>query len=250
MADDYLASLSAQEVANFYRRLASFIKTKVGTDSLASILLLHWLDGKGANKGFPAKYVRNFSEVQSYLVDTARPIFLSKKVTPAGSLGGVVPRIKGTIKSNPAAGPYPMHLEGNVETPLSVQAKLFMGMDVDKQELDALYGLHGFTMICDVVASATPTQRKGRYAIKFQKWTCKVSDQYHWNPKKHIEVPNPDYGSAAAGAVQPKDQWITVYHSNAIRVEKAGLAQPFHDESEPWDETSNFQVAGDTVVDI
>jgi len=33
------------------------------------------------------------------------------------------------------------------------------------------------------------------------------------------------------GAIAPGDKEITVHHSNAIRVEKAGLAKAFHDES-------------------
>jgi hypothetical protein len=235
---DYLAKLSAGDVAAFYRRLALSIQAKFGGDSLAATFLLHWLDGKGKDKIYPAKYVRYLAEVRSYLLDTARPIFLSRRVTPSGRAGGVIPRIKGVIKCNPPGGPYSMHLEGNVETPLSVQAKAAIGMKVDQRELDALYALHGFTLISDVVVSVSSTGRPGRYDVKFDRWTCKASDEYHWNPAKHITVPNPDYGSKEKGAVAPGDREITVYHRNAIRVEQAGLAKAFHDESEPWDETN------------
>jgi hypothetical protein len=50
-----------------------------------------------------------------------------------------------------------------------------------------------------------------------------------------MTVPNPDFGSKEKGAVAPGEESIVVYHKNAIRVEKAGLAKAFHDESEPWD---------------
>jgi hypothetical protein len=139
-----------------------------------------------------------------------------------------------------------MRLEGNVETPVSVETRLFFGLSVDPQEVDAFYGLHGFTLISDVVASATATAAS-QYLVKFERWTCKASDEHHWNPEKHIDVPNPDYGSKLPNAVAPGERTITIYHRNAIRVEKAGLAAPFHDESEPWDETDPAVVGPSTV---
>jgi hypothetical protein len=245
---DYLAPLSPLAVAAFYRRLAASIQAKFGGDSLAATLLLWWLDGKGKLAVFDAKYVRDLEEVRSYLLKTARPIFLSQKQTPAGVIGGVVPRIRGTIKSNPPGGPYAMHLEGNVETPLSIEAKAAMGMKVEARELDALYALHGFTVISDVVVSVTPKSPSG-HNVKFDRWTCKTQDEYHWDPDKHITVPNPDFGSKDKDAVSPGDKTITVYHSNAIRVEKGGLADPFHNESKPWDEIGTAVVA-DAFVPI
>jgi hypothetical protein len=190
--------------------------------------------------------VRDLEEVRSYLRKTARPIFLSQKQTPAGVIGGIVPRIRGTIKSNPPGGPYAMHLEGNVETPLSIEAKAAMGLKVEARELDALYALHGFTVISDVVVSVTPKSPSG-HNVKFDRWTCKTQDEYHWDPDKHITVPNPDFGSKDKDAVRPGDEKITVYHRNAVRVEKAGLANPFHNESKPWDETGTPVVADDFV---
>jgi hypothetical protein len=245
---DHLASLNERDVGAFYRRLANSIDAKFGGDSLAAILLLHWLDGNGKAKVYPAKYVRNLAEVRSYLRDTARPIFLSRRPTPSGSIGGVLPRIKGIIKCNPPGGPYPMHLEGNVETPLSVEAKAAVGLSVEPQELDALYALHGFLLISDVVVSAVKMSNSRMYNVKFERWTCKASDEYHWDPKKHITVPNPDYGSKDKWAVAPGEKKITVYHSNALRVEKAGLALPFHNESEPWDETADLTVIGPVTM--
>jgi hypothetical protein len=243
---DYLAQMNERDVAAFYRRLAAFIQAQIGGDSLAATLLLHWLDGKGRDKIFPARYVRNLIEVRSYLRSKARLIFLSTIPTPSGAPGGVIPRIKGTIKADPPGGPYAMHLEGNVETPVSIEARLFFGLSVDPQEVDAFYGLHGFSLISDVVASATKTAAS-QYLVKFDRWTCKTSDEYHWNPEKHIDVPNPDYGSKLPNAVAPGERKITIYHRNAIRVEKAGLAAPFHDESEPWDETDPAVVGPSTV---
>jgi hypothetical protein len=248
MADDHLAKLSEQQVVGFYRRLASSIQTKVGGDSLAATLLLHWLDGKGKHKIYSAKYVRNLEEVRSYLRGSARPIFLSQKKTPSGMIGGVVPRIQGAIKCEPAKGPYSIHLEGNVETPLSVEAKAAMGMKVDANELDAFFALHGFTLISDVVISSTDTGKRRIYQVNFDSWKCKAADYYHWNKDKHMTVPNPDFGSKMQGAIAPNEKKITVYHSNAIRVEKAGLAQAFNNESEEWEEADQTVIGPSTVA--
>ncbi len=245
---DYLAPLTPTEVAAFYRRLAASIQKQFGGDSLAAILLLHWLDGKGKTKTFDAKYVRDLEEVRSYLRDTARLIFLSQKATPAKTIGGVVPRIRGTIKVTPAGGPYPMHLEGNVEIGLGVQAKAAMGMKVEPRELDVLYALHGFTLVSDVVASVAKTSGPKMYTVKFDQWKSKTTDQYHWDPDKHLKVPNPDYGSKDKGALAPGDKDIVVYHKHAIRVEKAGLAAPYTDESDVWDETDQTVIGPSTVT--
>lgn len=247
---DYLAPLNATDVAAFYRRLATFIQAKLHNDSLAAILLLHWLDGGGKDKTYPAKYVRTLDEVRDYLRGTARPIFLSQRSTPGGGVGGVIPRIRGTIKTNPQTGPYAMRLEGNVETPLSVEFKAKYGMKVEDRELDALFALHGFTLVSNVVASVAKSSNPKIYDVTFDGWQCKAVDEYHWNPAKHITVPNPDFGSTDAWAVAPGEKEIVVYHSNAIRVEKAGLAAPFHDESETWDENTDVSVSGPAKVNV
>lgn len=252
MEEDYLKDLDPPAVAAFYRRLASFIQQMIGGDgqSLASMLLIHWLDGKGQRKIYPSKYVSNLRGVRIYLRETARPIFLSQRPPPKQQqIGGIVPRIKGTIPTNdPPGGPYKMRLEGGVETPVSIQARAAMGLDVDRNELDAFFALHNFGLNSDVVVSAANSGR-GYYNVKFDRWTCKAVDEYHWNKDKHIEVPNPDFGSTTPGSVAPTKKKITVYHSNAIRVEQANLAQSFNNESEPWD-VYDVAITGPATVNI
>ena len=158
---DRLASLSEKDVAAFYRRLAASIDSRFKGDSLAAILLLHWLDGKGETKVFPPRFVKGLAEVRSYLRETARPIFLSQKRVPNGGIGGVVPRIKASLGAKQFPGPYSMHLEGHAEASLSIQAKAYMGMSVDNRELDALYALHGFSIVCEVVAGVSPGKSSG-----------------------------------------------------------------------------------------
>jgi hypothetical protein len=63
-------------------------------------------------------------------------------------------------------------------------------------------------------------------------------------------VPNPDYGSKDKTAVAPGEKEVTIYHTNAIRVERAGLAKAFHDESEPWEERSDLTVVSPAIVSV
>jgi hypothetical protein len=249
MADDYLAKLSEVDVASFYRRLALSIQKRFDGDSLAATLLLHWLGGSGAKKIFPARYVSDLSWVREHLRDVARPVFLSKRAAPDGTFGGVVPRLKGTIKTTPQSGPYKMHLDRSVEASLTVQAQAAAGMLVEPRELDALYALHGFHVISDVEVTATASGARS-YNVRFTKWTCHTTDRYHWNPDKSIKVPNPDYGSKEPSAIAPNDKSVQVFHKNAIRLEKAGLAKEFENESEPWEERTDLMVVGPATVNI
>jgi len=77
-------------------------------------------------------------------------------------------------------------------------------------------------------------QGAGRIRITFVWWMCSVHDRYDWDYSEHFTVPNPDYRSTALDAVRPQDQTLTVYHSNAQRVERAGLAAPYDVESDEW----------------
>ena len=246
---DHLARLNEREVAAFYRRLGLDIRTKFGTDSLAATLLLHWLDGGGRTVAFPAQRVRNLIELRAYLRNTARAILLSTKPLPGGGVDGIVPRIRGTIKSNPPGGPYPIHLEGIVDTDLSARAKANQGVTVAEGELDTLYALDGWTVISDVVMSATPSATVQQYDVKFERWTCKATGAYLWKPDRHMSVPNPDHGLSSSTALAPGEKEITIYHKHASRVENAGMANPFVYESDPWDET-DIAVVGPATVRV
>jgi hypothetical protein len=252
--DDVLAPLSLPDVAAFYRRLANSINSKFNNDSLSALLLLHWLDGKGKLKNYKADYVKGLAEVKDFLKNTARPIFLSLKTPPGGHRGGIVPRIKKAPGFEKAPGtdtngPYPMHYEGNVEVGLGVQVKAALGLQVDPRELDILYALHGFTVLCDVVVSVQPVPNSTRCNVTFDKWTNKTHDDYHWDPSKHITVPNPDYNSKDPKAVTPGEKEVVVFHKNAKRLEDAGMAAPFIDESDAWDEADQT-IVGPGHVDV
>jgi hypothetical protein len=73
-----------------------------------------------------------------------------------------------------------------------------------------------------------------KVAVTFVSWSASGEDYYDFDANEHLTVPNPDYQSKESYAVAPKEREITVYHTNAIRLEKAGLAQPFKVRVKPW----------------
>jgi hypothetical protein len=246
---DLLARLNERDVAAFYRRLAQSIQLAFGTDSLAAALLLHWLDGGGQPKAILAQDLRNLPEIRTYLRSTARAILLSLKPLPGGALDGIVPRLRGTIKSNPPGGPFAMRMDATVDTALSTRVKAGKSITVTAAELGALYALDGWTVTSDVVMSATPTATPQQFDVKFERWTCKVSAGYVWAGDADMTVPNPDHGLGGKNAVSPGDSEITIYNKNAIRVENAGMANPFVYETDAWDET-DVAVIGPAQVRI
>jgi hypothetical protein len=70
--------------------------------------------------------------------------------------------------------------------------------------------------------------------INFQSFQAEIRDRYDWDYSEHLTVPNPDYGSKAAGAIAPTSKTIVVYHRNAKRLEDAGLAAPYDLRSRAW----------------
>lgn len=246
---DPLARLNERDVAAFYRRFAQSIQLSFGNDSLAAELMLHWLDGGGRPKPVPTQELRNLPEIRSYLRGTARAVLLSVKPLPNGAVDGIVPRLRGTIKANPPGGPFQIRIEGNVDTALSTRAKAGKSMTVDAAELGALYALDGWTVTCDVVMAATPTASSQEYDVKFERFTCRVGAGYVWAADKDMTVPNPDHGLSGKNAVAPGDKEITIYNKNAVRVENAGMANPFVYETDAWDET-DVAVMGPAQVRI
>lgn len=245
---DFFARLHERDVAAFYRRFALDIRQRFGDDAMAATLLLHWLDGGGRTKLFPPQALRNLAEVRSYLQSSARQILLSIKPLPGGGVDGIVPRIRGIIKSNPPGGPYPITLEGHIDTDLSARARAHQGITVAEGELNSLFPLDGWRVTADVVMSGTPSATPRHYDVKFERWTCKLSAAYLWQRDRHMSVPNPDYGLSGSNALAPGEKEITIYSNHALRVEIAGMANPFVFESDTWEETDIAVIGPATVI--
>jgi hypothetical protein len=246
---DPLARLNERDVAAFYRRFAQSIQLTFGNDALAAALMLHWLDGGGTPRPILSQDLRNLPDIRTYLRNTARAILLSVKPLPGGAVDGIVPRLRGTIKANPPGGPYPIRIDGNVDSVLSPRAKGARSMTLAANELEALYALDGWTLTSDVVMSATATATPQQYDVKFERWTCRVSAGYVWTADKDMTLPNPDHTLSGKNAVAPGDAEITIFNKNAVRVENAGMANPFVYETDAWDET-DLAVVGPAQVRI
>ncbi len=244
MSEDHLAKLPEPEVAAWYGRLAKRIgQQRVnGHRPLAAIFLDQWLKNRDPNSTYrfrAPEYLRNHSRV-SEVLKFHRKVFLTKEkarfTSKPEAWAGIIPRLKGLAgftKWDPSTI-LALHYESLVEFGSSNAEIVYIqkaGSDADK---DLFTSLRGFQLSSDVEVEAAPIAGSKKLTIKFRKWTCVARDRYDFDPKEHFTVPNPDHGQTLATAVRPEDETITVYHKNAERIEKAGLASPFNVESEPW----------------
>ncbi|BDI04842.1 hypothetical protein [Sphaerotilus microaerophilus] len=116
------------------------------------------------------------------------------------------------------------------------------------EERDLLTALRGFQMHSQVTVSCQ-SMAASRRRILFASWQSQAIDRYDWDYSEHLTVPNPDFQSSSPDAVCPQDRTLTVYHSNARRIELAQLAAPFNVASDFWAVTDP-QVAGPAEVDL
>ncbi|HEY6403840.1 MAG TPA: hypothetical protein VI479_20630, partial [Blastocatellia bacterium] len=100
-------------------------------------------------------------------------------------------------------------------------------------EKDLFGSLRGFQLRSNVRVEGTRLPG-GKIRIIFSCWLCQAIDRYDFDYKEYLTLPNPDYGQTYAEAIRPQDQTLTVYHKNAERLERAGLAAPFNIRSKEW----------------
>jgi hypothetical protein len=220
-------------------------------EPLASRLLQQWLDF-GPEPGAALLVIRNPPQhlrESKYVLEVLRyhrRVYLTEEQArfTGGSKkwAGVIPRLQGKSGFTPWDGKSDLDLnyQSLVDIPISVQ---LFGSDGDK---DLLYALHDFQLKSQVTVAGSPAP-DGKLTITFKKFEAQAIDRYDWDPTKHITVPNPDYKSAAADAVAPDSEKIDVYHSNARRVEAAGLAKPYDLNTVFWDVTDASVTAQGTI---
>lgn len=243
MAEDYLKKLSVDQVAAWYLRLADAWEKGMADvkQPLAGAFLRAWVNNRttDAKIEFDAPdHLRSNAavfEVQSF----HREVFLtSRKARFSGKpdrWAGILPRIQG------AAGFTKWDMKGDLaleyESLCDVAPNIFaigrIQQTGSNAERDIFGSLRGFQLKSKITVGATPGQGS-QVKILFKSWICSGTDRYDWNYSEHLTVVNPDYGSKAADAVRPQDQTLTVYHSNAERLEKAGKAAPFIVVIKPW----------------
>jgi hypothetical protein len=176
-------------------------------------------------------YLKNHSIVSDVLA-YHRQVYLTQKRASIGRSkrwAGIKPRWQNPGSFGWTRGtPLSMHYESLVEVPLRWQ------ITGNAEEKDILYALGtGFQLHTDVTVNVI--QNKNQLDVTFSRFTAKAVDFYDFNYSEHIKVPNPDHKSNRPNAVCPGLDRIVVYHTNARRMEQAGLAAPYPLESNTWD---------------
>lgn len=248
---DVLAKYPVQQVHGWYLRLAAMVgKKKVqGHQPLAAQFLNAYLTNKkkGATITFAAPgYLQGFAKVQSALL-YHRKVFLTEQKARIGKStlkwAGAIPRLQdGRWSGN---GALPMHYESLVEIGSGYTDVIRIQTNGTPEERDLFTSLRGFQMRSDVILKGT---RNGNaVAVTFAKWAASARDTYDFDFSEHLTMPNPDFGSKAANAIAPGSRSIRVYHKNAQRMEKAGLAAPYKVVVGPWTVTTRTLLAPATL---
>lgn len=239
---DFLAPLPVAQVAGWYRRLADRIaQERVGVNEpLSSIFLRHWLDNRDPRSTFrfvPPAHLQSSSFVFEVL-RYHRAVFLTQQPARTASgqrWAGLLPRLQGSpgFTRWSGAGALLLDYESLVEIGAGLTGIVRIQQFGTAEERDLATSLRGFQLRSRVTVQGTVVS-SSRILISFSAWRCRARDRYDWNYSEHFTVPNPDYGSSHRDAVRPRDQRLTVYHSNALRLEQAQLAAPYDVESEEW----------------
>jgi hypothetical protein len=125
-----------------------------------------------------------------------------------------------------------MHYQGLAAAGLMQTVQFSMGK-LSQADSDVFASFHDFQLRSEVKVRVTGST--GRILrIEFTHFLARGMDRYDWNPDKHLTMPNPDFGSSASDAIRPDLDRIKVYHTNAKRIEKDGLAAPYNVDTESW----------------
>jgi len=262
---DVLANCPPDVVVGWYQRLATttqfwYDKTHPGGTSLSATFLRHWCDpGRKAPDGtweqgdleFDVTRVVGNEFLKEALAEEIRLVFLSQRQKGHSAnlgYGGAVVRLQQGWDGSPQEVPYEtgsIKLVGDtVKFRLWTQLKRHVPVaELDWTNLDMYASLDTTGIKNTAVIRATPTPAEpNTFTIDFDSWTWHIIDSYNWddpNPNLHQELPNPDYQKPPGpDVVAPDLPYFTVFHRNARRVEKAGLAAKFPIVSTEYTETN------------
>lgn len=258
MAEDHLKGLSVDRVAAWYRRLAeAWAKNMPDLQpALAGVFLRTWVDNRDpkANIEFDAPaHLKSATVVfESQLFH--RDVFLTnKKGRFTGGKErwvGILPRVQGTPGFTPwdMKRPLPLEYESLCDIAPDIWAIARIQRSGTSGERDIFGSLRGFQLKSTATALAQ-VRPNTNPVITFATWQCSGTDRYDWNYSEYLTVANPDFGSKAADAIRPQDRTLTVFHSNAKRLEDAKQAAPFNVVLKPWGVT-DARVIGAASVDV
>lgn len=252
---DYLKPLAIADVAAWYYRLAdSIAKNKVeNSEPLASVFLRHWLDNRQKDSLYsfnPPAYLQQHPKVKEVL-QYHRDVFLTKqkgRTNKTEKWMGILPRLQGDTGYTrwQGNGILTMSYESLCDIAPNVMAIIKIQSSGSAADRDLMTALRGFQLESNVTLTGKPSANN-KIQINFTTWKCVVRDTYDWNYNEYFTVPNPDFGSKAENAVRPGDQSLKVFHSNAKRLEDAGLAAPYKIESSAWSVSDAALMAAETI---
>lgn len=253
---DHLAALPIAQVAGWYRRLAERIAGERvgGQQPMAATFLFHYLENRdsGSLWQFAAPTYLQQSSFVLAVLRYHRSVLLTQERARIGGRqvwAGVIPRIQGLAGFTrwDLQRPLDMTYESLVEVGSSALEIGRIQLSGTPEERDILTSLRGFQLRSRVTirASRLPNDR---VTVSFATWMARVSDRYDFDYSEHFMVPNPDFGSTATDAVRPQDENLTVYHSNARRLEHAGRAAPYNLQSHEW-RVADARLAGPAEID-
>lgn len=246
--DDVLKTLPPKQVAAWYGRLADATE-KQGAD-VSALLMRDWLKNRDpkATIEIPAhEHIVSSTPVMEGLNDH-REFYLTEKKAHFNGKDrwvGIIPRLQ--TRSWNGDGRLDLHYQGLATSGNAYWAAMkYKAGKMSTSDADVFTSLHDFQLSSDVSVTGTP-QVDGKIAITFDTFAARALDRYDWDPTKHLTVPNPDSGSTKSDAVAPEQSQVTVYHTNAKRVEAAGLAAPYDLTTKPWPVTDSKVIAKATV---
>jgi len=242
---DYLADLSPPDVAAWYLRLADFVERKNAKvkNALAPRFLRHYIKGGGKRLVFdPPDHLKNSKYVVGVLA-RHRSWYLTEKPFKDKWVG-IIPRLQqGKVRTSGARLATVMDITSLVEIGVNTSSNT----DGDN---DLLTSMHGFQLSTMCFVYVTDISGEADKNVRFSSFTAIVTDRYDFDPKKFFFVPNPDYKNPfkVSSPVAEDQNEILVYHRNAQRIEKAGLASPFDLASNGWS-IADLAIMGPAEVD-
>jgi hypothetical protein len=256
VAEDYLKALPVDRVAGWYRRLATAWSNNMPElkPALAGTFLRTWVDNRNprAKIEFDAPSHLKTSGAVFETQAFHREVFLTnKKGRFSGGAErwvGVLPRIQGLpgVTKWDMKGPLSLEYESLCDIAPNIWAIARIQRSGTAAERDIFGSLRGFQLKSAVTLVAVPAG--GGITIQFSRWECSGTDRYDWDYSERLTVANPDYQSVAADAIRPQDRTLTVYHSNAKRLEDANQAAPYDVVLRRWS-VADTRLTGPARVD-
>jgi hypothetical protein len=243
---DYLKDLPVDALANWYRRLAFVMPQKLTPSlihQLSGRFLLTWLENRqlDAEYEFDAPEHLRFLPAVIKVLQYHRAVFLSNAKASYGpgkpaKWAGLIPRIQGSHGKTKwdMMGELELEYESLCDPAPTAAELMRVQREGTDAERDITGSLRGFQLKSRCKVTVSPIPNSPLLRVLFKDWCASGTDRYDWDYNEHLTMPNPDYQSTAPYAVKPELPLLTVYHSNAKRLEDAKLATPFKVKIREW----------------